>query len=250
MSFKNSETRLSGIETLWSLVGEAHHDTGADVRAAQRQLLERYGGAVRRYLLGALRDADAADDLFQEFAYRFLHGDLRGADQRRGRFRDYVKGVLFHLVADYHKKRQRQPRQLAPDHPDPGVECPPAAEQDEAFRVSWRDELLARSWAALAAADQAHGQSFYTVLRFRADHLDLHGPKLAEQLGQALGKPLTYAGFRKTLERARYRFGDLLLDEIAQALNDPTPDHLEEELIDLGLLEWCQEALDRRRQGG
>jgi RNA polymerase sigma-70 factor (ECF subfamily) len=242
------ETRLSGIETLWSLVGQAHHDSGAAVGVAQRQLLERYGGAVRRYLLGALRDAEAAEELFQEFAYRLLHGDLRGADQRRGRFRDFVKGVLFHLVADYHKKRQRQPRQLAPDHPDPAIECPRAAEQEDAFRASWRDELLARSWAGLAAFDQAHGTHFYAVLRFRADHPDLRSPKLAEQLGQALGKPLTAAGFRKTLDRGRDRFADLLLDEIARALSDPTPEHLEEELIDLGLLEHCRLALERRRQ--
>src|SRR5690348_6872776 len=110
MNKRDDNTRLSRISTLWSLVGQAHHELGADVGAAQRRLLEQYGGAIRRYLMGSLRDADAAEELFQEFAYRFLHGDLRGADQQRGRFRDYVKGVLFHLVADYHKKRQRLPR--------------------------------------------------------------------------------------------------------------------------------------------
>ena len=50
---------------------------------------------------------------------------------------------------------------------------------------------------------------------------------------------------RKTLERARDRFADLLLDEIAQALTNPTLDQLEEELIDLNLLEHCRPALER-----
>ena len=37
-------------------------------------LLQRYQGVVYRYLLGSLRDADAADELFQEFALRCLQG--------------------------------------------------------------------------------------------------------------------------------------------------------------------------------
>jgi hypothetical protein len=32
-----------------------------------------------------VRDPDTAAELFQEFACRFLHGDLHGADPGRGR---------------------------------------------------------------------------------------------------------------------------------------------------------------------
>jgi RNA polymerase sigma factor (sigma-70 family) len=247
MKSNDSNRHLSRISTLWSLVSQAHHETGDEVGAAQRQLLERYGGAIRRYLLGSLRDPDAAEDLFQDFACRFLRGDLRRADPERGRFRDYVKGVLFHLIADYHKKRQRLPRQMASEHPDPAVACEPDADRERAFLTSWRDELLARTWTALAAVDQANNQYFHAVLRFRADHPELRSHEMAEQLSNSLGRPLTAAGVRKTLERARDRFADLLLDEIAQTLATPTIDHLEEELIDLNLLEHCRPALERRR---
>ena len=247
MSSDGLNPRLSRISTRWSLVSLAHRDAGDEVKAAQRQLLEHYGPAIRRYLIGAVRDEFAAEDLFQDFAYRFLHGDLGGADPRRGRFRDYVKGVLFHLVADFHKKRQRLPRQMVPDQSDPAVVCPPDAEQEQAFRTSWRDELLARTWRALAAADEKHGHCFHAVLRFRADHPDLHSHEIADQLGRELGKPLTAANVRKSLERARDRFADLLLDEVAHSLADPTPEQLEEELIDLHLLDHCRSALERRR---
>jgi RNA polymerase sigma-70 factor (ECF subfamily) len=249
MSSSDFDRRLSRISTLWSLVSEAHHEAGDEVAAAQRQLLQRYSGAIRRYLRGALRDADAAEDLFQEFACRFLRGDLRRADPERGRFRDYVKGVLFHLIADYHKKRQRLPRQIAPEHPDPAVVCEPDADRERDFLASWRDELLTRTWTTLAAADQSNNQYFHAVLRFRADHPEIHSHEMAEQLSALLGKPLTAAGVRKVLERARARFADLLLDEIAQTLTNPTPDQLEEELVDLHLLEHCRSALERRRGG-
>lgn len=246
MSANEFDRRLSRISTLWSLVSLAHHEEGDETAAAQRQLLDRYGGAIRRYLLGALRDADAAEDLFQDFAYRFLHGDLRRADPQRGRFRDYVKGVLFHLVADYHKKRQRLPRQMPPECPDPAAS---AVSEDQAFLDSWRDELLSRTWTALAEADRVNGQHFHAVLRFRAEHPELRSHEMAEQLGGLLGKTLTAAGVRKTLERARDRFADLLLEEIAQALAEPTPRDLEEELIDLNLLDHCRPALERRHGG-
>jgi RNA polymerase sigma-70 factor (ECF subfamily) len=62
-----------------------------------------------------------------------------------------------------------------------------------------------------------------------------------------LGKPLTAAGVRQTLHRAREHFADLLLDELVQALAEPTEADLEDELTELGLLEHCRPALERRR---
>jgi DNA-directed RNA polymerase specialized sigma24 family protein len=249
MQAQESNSHLSRINTLWSLVIQAHDEPGDGACAAQRRLLERYGSAIRRYLLGALRNADAADDLFQEFAFRFLQGTMRGVAPQRGRFRDYVKGVLFHLIANYHKKHQRLPRQLEPDQPGPGVICAPDAAQEQAFISNWRDKLMADTWEALAASDRMHGQNFHAVLRFRADHPELRSQEMAEPLSQLLGKPLTAAGLRKTLERARARFADLLLEEIAQGLSQPTPEEIERELIDLDLLQYCRPALERLRQG-
>src|SRR5262249_42995545 len=90
MSDTDLAHRISQIQTLWTVVGQAGGEgTTRAVNAAQEQLLERYGKAVYRYLLGALRDSDVADEVYQEFALRFVRGDLAGADPARGRFRDY-----------------------------------------------------------------------------------------------------------------------------------------------------------------
>jgi RNA polymerase sigma-70 factor (ECF subfamily) len=244
MDRSDSDMRLSRIDTLWTVVGRAHRN-GGDVAAPQRQLLERYGGAARRYLLAATRDADVADELFQEFAVRFLRGGLRGATPEHGRFRDYLKAVLRNLTADHFKKGHKQPLSLTPDHPEPAVEM--TSEQDEAFRVSWRDELLARTWAALQDAEKASGQPVFAVLRFRADHPDASSQEMANELSRLLGKSVTAPGVRQTLHRARERFADLLLDEIAQGLDQPSPTALEDELVELGLLEQCRPALQRRQ---
>ena len=107
------ETRLSRISTRWSVVFQAHAGPVDTAQAALRLLMQRYSGAVYRYLLGAVHDPDAAADLAQEFALRFLRGDFRRADPQRGRFRDYLKTALMNLVTDYYRERQARPRQMA-----------------------------------------------------------------------------------------------------------------------------------------
>ncbi len=52
---------------------------------------------------------------------------------------------------------------------------------------------------------------------------------------------------RKTLERARNKYADFLLHEVAQTLKKPTVAELEEELADVGLLTYCRPALARYR---
>src|SRR5271165_1024348 len=119
MEHGKAGTNLNHISTIWSMVRKAHGVPGA-ANPALEALLERYSGAVYRYLLGALRDPHAADDLSQEFSLRFVRGDFRNADPQRGRFRDLVKTVLFHLIVDYQRRQKAGPRALPPD------DCGPA----------------------------------------------------------------------------------------------------------------------------
>jgi RNA polymerase sigma-70 factor (ECF subfamily) len=245
MSEPNADRHLSHISTLWSLVYRAHQGRPEEVGAAQRVLMERYAGAVRRYLLGALRDPEAADELFQEFSLRFLRGDFRGADPGRGRFRNFVKSAVFHLVVD-HQRRRGRGGAPAPLTAEPAVEPPSQSDAERAFVESWREQLIDRTWQALAELERATGQPNHTVLRFRTDNPLLPSAELAAQLGPRLGKTFTVAGIRQALHRARDKFTDLLLDEVVQSLDKPSPEELEQELIDLRLLPYCQSALARR----
>ncbi len=242
----NDPQHLSQITTLWTMVDQAHGEDVAAVTAARQRLLERYGGAVKKYLLGALRDAEAAEELTQEFALRFLSGKYQGADRERGRFRNFVKGVLGHLIADHFRRRQAQPRALPLDGEDLRATGPDPAEEDALFTENWRQALLGRAWQALAEVETETGQPFHTVLRLRVDQPELRSHQMAEQLSARLGKPISAAGLRQTLHRARDRFADLLVDEVVQTLGPSAAEDLEQELIELNLLVYCQPALDRR----
>ncbi len=248
MSPSELPQRLSQIQTLWTVVCRAHGDEATQVvNSAQEQLLARYGKVVYRYLLGALRDADAADELSQEFALRFVRGDLRGADPTRGRFRDFLKGVLYHLIGDFHRRRQKQPLALLAEH-EPAASADESHESDQVFLMSWRNELLNRAWGSLAELEQESGKPFYAVLRFRAANPDLRSEQIARELSEQLGKEVNAAWVRQNLHRARDRFAEALVDEVVQTLSDPTVSDLEQELIDIGLMEYCRPLLARMRQ--
>jgi RNA polymerase sigma-70 factor (ECF subfamily) len=247
MSDNNLDQHLSHISTMWTMLYQAHRGSADEAAAARQVLMQRYCGAVYRYLLGAVRNADAAEDLTQEFALRFIQGRFQQADRSQGRFRNYVKTALFHLVDDY-QRGQGKAKQVVPLAGDEALPGRNDAETDEqAFRESWRQELLSRAWKSLEQEQSQTGQPFYDVLRFRVDHPDLTSALMAEQLGPRLGKPLTPAGVRQLLHRARERFAELLLEETRLSLEDAGRDQLEEELAELNLLKYCQDLLPRRK---
>jgi DNA-directed RNA polymerase specialized sigma24 family protein len=238
-------SRLSLLNTRWSVVRNAGEGPGEAKRSAQEQVLGYYGDAIRRYLLAGVRNPEAADELFQEFAQRFVAGKFRGADPARGRFRDYVKGVLSHLIADHYSRQAREVRSelgRVEELPEPARD----AVSDAEFIACCRDEVLTRAWDALKAAENQTGQPFYSALRLRADRPDVRSPELAELLSKQLSKPVTAAALRQTLHRARERFANLVVEEVARSLACPTHAEVEQELIDLQLLTYCHAALERR----
>jgi RNA polymerase sigma-70 factor (ECF subfamily) len=239
-------SRISRITTVWTLVAQAHRGEAGAAAQAQQVLLERYSGAIYRYLVAVLRDPDAADEVFQEFALRFVRGYFRNADPERGRFRDFVKKSLSNLIVDHRKKMGCQPRPLATDSNVPAATDPDPGNLDEEFTGRWREELLTRTWEALAAVEAKTNQPYHTVLRLRAAQSQLSSAAMAGQLTAELGRPFSDAGVRQILHRAREKFADLLLEEVAHSLQTSAPGRLEEELAELNLLSYCRTAVERR----
>lgn len=231
------DDRLSRISTQWSLVFQAH---GADSgQAAIQTLMLRYTGAVYRYLLGALRDEDAAQDLAQSFAIKFLEGRFRGAQPERGRFRNYLKTALIHLIQDHHRARQAGP---VPLNSDVEPAAPMESEKSEQlFVTTWRSEVLERTWKALARFNLI----YHAALRLRIESPDMTSTEMAQRLTGQLGKPINAALVRKSLQRAHDKFADLLIDEVAQTLQTPSAEELRIELEALDLLRYCRSALER-----
>jgi RNA polymerase sigma factor (sigma-70 family) len=239
------DPHLSQMSTQWTIVFQAHSGTPDEAHIAASQLMCRYSGAVHRYLLKALKDPDAADELDQEFALRFLRGDFRNSNPNRGRFRDYVKRAVQNLINDYYRRKRPgvslDSRTLEPAVADSGV-----AEFEQQFIESWRKDLLERAWTALADLEKNTGQPYHTVLRSKVDHPDLASAELAGKLSSKLKKPYTAGAVRQTLQRSRRKYVDYLLTEVRASLHHPTRDDLEQELSDLNLLHYCRPFMKNR----
>ncbi len=241
MDSNDLSQRLSRIQTQWSLVFNAHQEQAGAARADLSRLLARYSGATYRYLLGAVRDPDVADELAQEFALRFVRGDFHRANSERGRFRDYLKTALINLVNDHHRQQQDRPCALGVD---PAAPTPPSLDTNADFLATWRTELLDRTWKALAEYNEA----YHAALRYRIENPDALSAQMAEHLTTSLGKPVNAPSARKMLERAHARFADLLVDEVACSIEAGSDVELERELVDLDLLRYCRSALQRRNR--
>ena len=245
MEYDVDAANLSNMSTNWTLIFQTHSQSPGEAHAAAIRLMQRYAGAVHRYLLKAINDPDAADELAQDFALRFLRGEFRHCDPQNGRFRDFVKRALQNLINDNYR-RKRATVSLDDRGPQPAAADAGIADFEEQFAESWRKDLLERAWQSVEELEKNTGQPYHTVLRTKVSQPDLTSDKLADQLSATLRKSYTARVARQVLQRSRQKFVEYLLTEVLASLDNPTRDDLEQELRELNLLRYVSPFLRRR----
>jgi RNA polymerase sigma-70 factor (ECF subfamily) len=239
--------KLCEISTNSSLLIAAHVKHGDAALKAQAELLERYFGAAYWYLRAVVRDPHDTDDLAQEFSLAFLRGELGRYEPGRGRFRDYLKGALGHLLADYFSRRKARPAAVEfAETVEPALP-PDDAGLDREFQSRWRDQLLNCAWMSLAEVESQSGTPYYQVLLARVTEPAASIASMTVDLGARLKRELNESAVRQILRRAREKFAKLLIDEVSRSLGGANPEWLRQELADLDLLVYCQSALENRR---
>jgi DNA-directed RNA polymerase specialized sigma24 family protein len=240
--------RLDEIATDWSLLRLAHQPSVTGSGPARDALALRYNGAIRSYVGALVKEEHDADELAQEALVRILRGTFSGADPQRGRFRDLLKVAVQNLVRTYWTRKQRRTGK--------NIDVSNLAEADSLsdgeWTAQWQRSVLQLTWAALQAFEREHpGSIAWTLLRLRADHPDDDSTELAARLSQAIGRTIQPAAMRQQLRRARLRFAQLVVEEVARGLDDPTPERVVEELIEVGLMEYVRDFLppDWRARG-
>lgn len=232
--------RIDMINTRWSLIRMAHGEQTGTVEA-RKSLVMRYSSAIRKYLGAVTRNTEEADDLAQDVVVRMLNGDFAGADPDRGRFRDFLKTCIRNMARNYWSRKNRRKSvdfdvDLLPLDDDSGESDP--------WLDAWQNNLLNLAWAELEEYQNTHaGSVAYTVLRLRADFPDDSSEQLAERLGDRVGKPVRADAARQQLKRARKRFAEMLIRQIADVVDNPTPERVEDELQVVGLYDQVREYL-------
>lgn len=221
------DVHLTDLETCWTTVRNAH-TPGPVGELAMRELIGRYHDAVERYLRLKLRDQNLADEVFQEFWTKLLTHKLAGADNNKGRFRDYLRTVLHRLIIDHFRGRKLQPL-------PPGDLLDPSRPDADYDRV-WREAVIKRVWSRLETYEASTAKNRYaTVLHLRVNNPKASIEEIAQLLAGQTRATISPEAFRKTLQRARGKFLELLIQELRETIHPSTPEDIEAEIFDLGL---------------
>src|SRR5690242_2353381 len=200
-----SGEHLTDLATSWTTIRTAH-TPGPVGQAAMNELIGRYHDAIERYLRLKLRDTNLADEVFQEFWTKLLTHKLAGADNTKGRFRDYLRTVLHRLIIDHFRSRKLQSL-------PPGDLLDPSANDDDYDQV-WREAVIKRVWSRLESYEASTPKNRYaSVLHLRVGNPEASIDEIANQLSEQVGSPVSPEAFRKTLQRARGKFLELLVQE-------------------------------------
>jgi RNA polymerase sigma-70 factor (ECF subfamily) len=228
---------LTNLETSWTTIRTAHI-AGPEGQAAMGELIGRYHDAVLRYLRLKLRDTNLADEVFQEFWTKLLTHKLAGADCNKGRFRDYLRTVLQRLIIDHFRTRKLQA--LPPgDLLDPN-------QHDADYDRVWREAILKRALTRLETYELKTPKNRYaTVLALRRDNQGKSIEEIASKLSEQIGSKITPESFRKTLQRARGKYFELLIQELRDTIHPATDEDIEEEIKSLGLGQFYRRYLSQ-----
>jgi RNA polymerase sigma factor (sigma-70 family) len=237
-------SRISAIET----VAELSPDTQ----------IQRYGWAVRQYLMALLRKKGVRRDLVEDSASDVLaivlnkfRNSILEKWNGKGKFRFYLKQVVHNAAIDYLRSRGGE-EAICLDDMSQVSDSDAAEEADQDWDPIYRHDVITNALKALKEYQEEHGGNvYYTVIQAVIDEAKRENDESAEgrrtfcsrDLAERLGGDYTAENARQLKNRARRKLAELVIAEVRRTLDNPGREHLETELADLGLLEFVRDQL-------
>jgi RNA polymerase sigma-70 factor (ECF subfamily) len=224
--------------THWSLIAAARDPDSSQAQAALAALCDAYWYPLYAYIRRQGVVAEEAQDLTQEFFARLLEKHwLDGVDQRKGTFRSFLLTACQHFLANERDRARAQKR--GGDRKTASIDLGSAEARygKEPSHHLTAEKLYARRWAltlleqVLARLREAFVRSGRGPL-FDRLRVFLQGEKPdASYAHVALELGMTEGAVKVAVHRLRRQYRDLLREEIARTLDDPT--RIDEEIRDL-----------------
>jgi RNA polymerase sigma-70 factor (ECF subfamily) len=183
------------------------------------------------------------EDVCQAFLLRVVERGIVEEGLLHGRFRDYLIATVRNTALAH--LRRRSLATLDSSHlADVTAQESFVLPDEKEWLSRWRRVVLAGAWDALELHENEHpGNLFFTALRSLVDHQDENSSQLAARVSQSCGRTVAPEAFRKQVSRARRLFAEFIIAETSRTLDDPTPQKVEEELIDIGVMKYVQPFL-------
>lgn len=206
-----------------------------EAQAALEELCRTYWYPLYAYVRRQGHSREEAEDLTQEFFARLLDKNyLQGLKREQGKFRAFLLAALKHFLANEWDRANRKKRGgdailLSLDWQDAEIryqiEPVDTLSPDKLYDRLWAVTLLERVITRLRQENNAAEKSKL----FDALSPFLTVGKSAVPYADAAAKTgLTEPAVRVAVHRLRRRYRELLRDELAQTLSDPT--HVDEEM--------------------
>jgi len=211
--------------THWSLVLAAADRDAPESRQALAELCSAYWYPLYAFIRRQGHDADAAQDLTQEFFARLLEKEyLRTADRQRGRFRSFLRAACQHFLANERDRARAKKRGGGRMHVpidfseaerrftlEPAHGLTPEKLYDRRWALTLLDQVLQQLRAEFAATEKLE---LFQRLKgcLTGERSEKSYGEIAEQLGMSEGAVKTAA------HRLRRRYGELLRQEIERTV--------------------------------
>jgi RNA polymerase sigma-70 factor (ECF subfamily) len=226
--------------THWSIVRQAVGRDDPAAKQALATLCESYWYPIYAYFRRSGKNSHDAEDLTQGFFAKLLtHETLAAADPEKGRLRTYLLTCAQHFLRDQHARATAQKRNenLLVSYDSMRAEERYSAEPQESmtpdrlFQRRWALTVLEASLKSLAEEFKRRGQaSIFAELRPFLGFGTAPGQRL-EDISVRLGVPV--GTLKNQVFRLRERWRQLLFEQVAGTLENPTPEEIKAELAEL-----------------
>jgi RNA polymerase sigma-70 factor (ECF subfamily) len=221
--------------TRWTMVLQAGNRDSPEREAALAELLQAYWYPLYGYIRRKGYEAHAAEDMLQGFIARLLEKDsLRGVQEGRGRFRNFLLVSLRNYLASEVERAKAQKRggtsrvlSLDFDAADARYQCEPSHDEtaERYFERDWALGVIEQTFARLAAesSEADKGQQFAVLSKYlvSASAVPSYAAAAAE-LGISEGAVKT------AVHRLRAKFRERLCEQVATTLGND--DLIEDEI--------------------
>lgn len=221
--------------THWSVVLAAQRQDSSEAARAMEELCRTYWPALYAYLRREGHEPADAEDLTQAFFERFLEKRfIDDVDRQKGKFRSFLLKALNHFLADEWRRAHTEKR---------GGRCPVISINAAEWETRYGAELISdqtpaasyeRRWA-LTLFEQA-------LAELRREFSQAGKQSQFELLKEFLSSPTGDGAYDRAaahlnvdpgavallVHRLRKRYGELVRQEVAHTVADPT--EVEEEM--------------------
>jgi DNA-directed RNA polymerase specialized sigma24 family protein len=226
--------------TCWSRVVAASDRDSAEAGEALGELCRAYWYPLYSFVRRKGHAPEDAKDLTQSYISRLLEkGVLAAADRDKGRFRAFLRTDLAYFLADRRDhdralKRGGGVALVSIDAGDPegrlGREPADPHTPDHLFDRDWAVTLLDR---VLDGLEREYVESGRSALFARLKVVLTDGANALPYAAIAAELGLTELAVQSAVQRLKRRYRDIVRDQIAATLEDPSPADVDDEIRSL-----------------